>query len=468
MLRGVKNALALSAALVFGTVACDPSPGSAVAVAADAGPDVAAERAAPPPPPIAGEADAGAQTRTRLVLHAARALVPRTGAVVAPAWVEIEGGAIVRMSQTAPTDAASATELGDATLLPGLIDAHTHLLSATLPDDGSAMVAEAITMTDADRALRGVHIGRQMLESGFTTVRDLGNSGRAGDVALRRAIDKGWVLGPKMLVSTRALAPPGGQFGLVAPAHLPLVEQEYAVVASVDDARALARQALFEGADCLKLIVDSGPGRTLTEPEVRAVVEIAHAAGKKVAAHVLTEKAAEVAVTAGVDSCEHAYRISDATLTKMAEKKIFLVPTDYPMEFYARFAPSGPDHDAVMAALAKQHDGNVDRLRRAKRLHVPIAAGADAYVITEIGHRGKEASLIFRAYAEAGLTPLEIVRAATSSAADLLGLPPKHTALEAGSPADLVAVRGDPTKDVEALRRVAFVMKSGRIVVSPP
>lgn len=237
-----------------------------------------------------------------------------------------------------------------------------------------------------------------MLHAGFTTVRDLGNSGRSGDVALKGAIQKGWVSGPSMLVSTRALAPPGGQFPHLAPPHLPLVDQEYVQIRSADDARSAVRQAIYEeGADLIKVIVDHGPGRTMTLEELRAVVDSAHERGKKVAAHVLTAKAAETAVTAGVDSCDHAYEVSDATLREMARKKIYLVPTDFPMAYYERFAPSGPRRDVVLASMKKFRAGSIDRLSRAKKFQVPIAAGSDAYVATESADRGKDAALIFRA-----------------------------------------------------------------------
>lgn len=423
---------------------------------------------APAPVADAGLADA-AKPKKRLVLHAARALVPKTGALIAPAWVEIEGESITRVSSTAPADAAAARELGDATLMPGLIDAHTHLLHLEAIDaDGSSMVSELALMSDADRALRGTTYAREMLASGFTTVRDLGNSGRSGDVALKRAIAKGWVVGPTMLVSTRALAPPGGQFprGMAVSSHA-MIEQEYAVVRTPDEARARVREAFFEGADLIKLIVDHGPGRTMTFDEVKAAVETAHASKKKVAAHVLTAKAAEVAVAAGVDSCDHGYELSDATLAEMAKKKIYLVPTDYPLDFYLALAAAAPMPDTMVDGMKKMRAGSIDRLKRARAARVPIAAGSDAYAVTAAHDRGKEAALIFRAYAESGMSPLEIVQSATTNAADLLGLPENTTAMEAGSPADVIGVRGDPTKDAAALAEIVFVAKRGRPIELP-
>jgi imidazolonepropionase-like amidohydrolase len=423
-------------------------------------PDASADAA--PSRAITAPMTSSEAARPPIVLRVARALSPRTGAVIAPAFVTLRGSTIAAVDSTAPSEPFD--DLGDdSTLLPGLIDAHAHLLHLVRADDEHSEVVEAITMSDADRALRGVAFAREMLESGFTTVRDLGNAGRGADLALRRAIAKGWVVGPELFVSSRAIAPPFGQFPRLRPEYATLVDDEYAIVRSEDDARRAARELLAAGADWIKLIVDQGPSRTLTREEIAAAVEIAHGQGRKVAAHVLTDAAAARAVDAGVDSLEHAYEISDATLREMARRRTYLVPTDYPRAFYDRFAV-GPEAAAISAALDAQRASAIDRLSRARRAGVPIAAGSDAYVDGPPGHRGKAAALIFRAYAEAGLTPLEIVRAATSNASDLLGLPASRGAIEAGGPADLVVVRGDPLANVDALSSVLLVVRAGRIV----
>ncbi len=226
--------------------------------------------------PEASLTEAPTAPKPRLVIHAARALAPKTGALMRPAYVVIEGDRIIRVTSEAPEpEDGEVVDFGDATVLPGLIDAHTHLLSLLSADDTS-IVVEAAVMTDADRALRGVSLARQMLRAGFTTVRDLGNSGRGADVALKRAIQKGTIEGPSMLVSTRALSPPGGQFPRLNPASQGLIDQEYAVVRSPDESRAAVAQAFFDGADCIKIIVDHGAGRTLDEETLRAIVTTAH------------------------------------------------------------------------------------------------------------------------------------------------------------------------------------------------
>jgi len=426
------------------------------------------------PSPIAPTASSGSGATdaaspevgsTTLVLRAARAVIPKTGAVVQPAFVTVEGDKLTRLESTAPPGGVAVVDLGDVTLTPGLVDAHTHLLHEENPGDEGSMIAEAASQGDADRALRGARYAREMLRAGFTTVRDLGNSGHGGDVAMKRAIAKGWIDGPRMFVSSRALAPPGGQFTKLEPQFLGLVDREYAVVRGVDDARALVAQTFYEGADLVKVIVDHGPGRVLGKAELEAIVDTAHRANRKVAAHALTEEACAAAVAAGADSIEHGYQITDATLADMARKKIFLVPTDYPLAFYDAFAPQGPSRAKVLEGMKKFREGQIDRMKRARKVHVRIVSGSDAYVVTSRADRGREAALMFEAYADAGMTPLEILQSATSEAADLLALPASAMAMAAGSPADLAAWRGNPKEDSGALTRPpTIVVKGGKIV----
>lgn len=394
----------------------------------------------------------------RTVLHAARAVVPESGKVISPAWLSIEDRRIVSLSSARPE--GEVTELGDVTLVPGFIDAHSHLLYVEAAT-ADAMVGEATSLDETDRALRAVMLGKQALRAGFTTVRDLGNSGRSGDVALRRAIAAGWVEGPRVLASTRALAPPMGQFYRLAPQHLALAEQEYAVVRTPEQATAAVVDALAEGADCIKVIVDAGRNRELDAATLTAIVTRAHQAKVKVAAHATTSEAAQRAVAAGVDSLEHGYELNDATLALMAKKNIALVPTDYPLAFYEAFSANEPPE--VQAAARAQYAAfratSKGRLQRALKAKVPIVYGSDAYMKTALGDRGREMQWVFEAYAEAGMSSLEILRALTSTAARQLGI--DGGSFAAGERADLVALEGDPTKDVKSLSRVKAVFKAG-------
>lgn len=350
---------------------------------------------------------------------------------------------------------ARIVDLGEATVLPGLVDAHTHLLLRFEPRLGDEMTNLLVALDTVDpdgRALLGAAMAREMLEAGFTTVRDLGNSGRRGAIAVRDAIRAGRVPGPRMLVATRALAPPGGQLAGLAARARDRVAEEYVEITGVDAARAAVREAVFEGADLIKVIVDANV--TLTGDELGAIVDEAHRAGRKVAAHAVADDAVRIAVEAGVDSIEHAYTAPDDVLRAMAARRIFLVPTDFPRD-------AGMTWPEQVAAAAR-------RLSRAVELGVPIAAGSDVYYARDGRTRGELAKLPLRAYAEAGLSPARILRAATLDAARLLGVEGRTGSLAVGKSADLLAVDGDPLTDVGALERVRLVMAAGRIVVGSP
>jgi len=411
-----------------------------------------------------------AQAPKRIAVRAARMLDVKSGNVITDGVVLIEGTRIKEMgSKLAIPAGAEVIDLGNATILPGLIDSHTHLLMNYDPAVGSDepnMILTVTRMSTASRALLGAKLGREYLEAGVTTVRDLGNSGVNGDVALRDAISAGWVVGPRMIVSTRALAASGGQFGRVQIEMQKIIEQEYVVINGVEDARRAVRQAIYDGANCIKVIVNTDL-RILTLEEMKVIVEEAHRVRRKVAAHVSDDMSARIAAEAGVDSIEHGYVISDEVLKIMAEKKIYLVPTDGPIETYVELFIKPRN---LTPEQYKQHESGLknaisatrDRLRRAVKAGVPIAAGSDMYYQLAGKTRGQASLTMFRAYSEAGMTPLEIIRSATINAATLLGADSVLGSIEANKLADLVAVEGDPLKDETELERVRIVMKAGK------
>jgi imidazolonepropionase-like amidohydrolase len=408
--------------------------------------------------------------KPEMLIRAARSLDIRAGRYLRDTGILVVGD---RIREIGPYDqvrqhatAATAINLGDVTVLPGLIDCHTHLLMTERFD-------KLLEMSTAERALLGAAVGRQGLEAGITTVRDLGNSAMNGDIALRNAIRAGWVTGPRILASGRALSPAGGQFSAMDAGIAPeIVAREYAPVTTPDEARRVVAQTAAAGADLIKVIVDTGLRENYTavldESILRAIVDEAHRSRLKVAAHAIANTAVRNAAEAGVDSIEHAYFASDANLRLMKEKGIYLVPTDSerPPAYYT------------------------DRLRRAAQLGVKIAFGSDARggkLVKEGDKTFVERSIgTLLGYAKAGLPPLEILRSATLNAADLLGwsdapgtMEPteeKFTvseetqwkdrlgALEPGRYADLIAVPGDPLVDITALTHVGFVMKQGVIV----
>jgi imidazolonepropionase-like amidohydrolase len=355
-------------------------------------------------------------------------------------------------------------------VLPGLIDSHTHLLEnydSALGNDDNNMILTVTQMSAAKRALLGAAMGREDLEAGITTVRDLGNSGLNGDVALRDAINNGWVVGPRMIVSTRALSAAGGQFGGIQAETQKLIEQEYVVISGIEEARRAVRQAIYDGADCIKVIVDTGP-RIVSLEEMKVIVEEAHRVNKKVAAHAVADQAIRIAAEAGVDSVEHGYGGSDQSFALMAQKKIFLVPTDGTLDDYllllGRHGGSEEEQKQRRAQMQMGLKQLQNRLARAIKAGVRIAAGSDMYYSMPGKTRGRASLTMLGAYADSGMAPIDIIRAATVNAAELLGLQNRIGAIEAPKLADIIAVEGDPLKDIGELLNVKFVMKGGKVI----
>ena len=417
--------------------------------------------AQPQPTPAAG---------STTVVRAARMIDPKSGNTVQNVVIVVRGGRVVSVGPNAAIPSgAKVIDLGNLTLMPGLIDAHTHLLQnyrGELGGDDPNMVLTVTTMSTAKRALLGAKMGLEDLEAGITAVRDLGNSGFGGDVALRDAINAGWVVGPRIRAATRALSAAGGQFGPVQPETQKIIEQEYAVVSNPDEARRAVRQAFYDGADVIKVIVNTGP-RVVSLDEMKAIVEEAHRVGRTVAAHAIGDTATRIAAEAGVTSIEHAYTIPDEVLRMMAQKGIYLVATDYPAEFYvdAFSASLTPEQKRQQLEGATQFaKSNGERLMRAVRAGVKIAFGSDEYYNATGRTRGQSSLLTLQAYQEAGMSPLEVLRAATVNSAALLGWGDRIGSIEPGKLADIIAVDGDPLKDVKDLQRVRFVMKGGEVI----
>lgn len=398
-----------------------------------------------------------------VVIKAGRLIDVESGTVMSNQVIFVEGDKIKAVGATlAIPSGTEVIDLTGATVLPGLIDAHSHLLSNT--GNWTLMVTQ---MSTAKRALLGAANGREALQAGITTVRDLGNSGWNGDVALRDAVNSGWVTGPRMVVSTRAISPVGGQFFRLSPETGNIIDQEYVQVTGVDEARRAVRQAVFDGADCIKIIADSG-GRSFTLDELKAIVEEAHAARRKVAAHGMygqTDRSARLLIEAGVDSIEHGWFLSEHELRAMAAKKIFLVPTAASWEMYVE---AGFGNSPFAGESKRNIEQGQKTLRRAIELGVPVAAGSDVfepYKVHESKGRGVVSTMrIVRSFREAGIPPMEIIRAATIRAAELLGWQDRIGSIKEGKLADVIAVQGDPLQDITVLERVAFAAKGGVVI----
>ncbi len=390
------------------------------------------------------------------VVRAARLLDVRTGAFLRNPVIVIENERISAVGSGLPIpEGAEVIDLGGATLLPGLIDGHTHLL-ARMPETPEGYAQDLITKSQAFRALEGAANARATLHAGFTTVRDVESEGAFyADVALRDAIRQRLVEGPRMLVSTRGIAAVGTYYPAGLSPDLKDRPTGAQLISGVEEARRAAREQLGHGANLLKLYADWGHP-TLTVEEMRAIIEEAHKASRKVAAHAVTSEGIRNALAAGADSIEHGHEADRAALELIKKQGAFLIPTIGYFEVAVEEAPNDQ---------ARQfRDKKLQDLRKvvalAHKLGVKIVSGFDASSARGQGRNAWEIVALQRA----GLPPIEAIRAATSRAAELLGLQEHVGTLEPGRYGDLIAVSGDPLADVKELLRVRFVMKGGLVV----
>jgi imidazolonepropionase-like amidohydrolase len=394
------------------------------------------------------------------VVKAEKLLDVGKGTYVEDAAIWIEGdhikevGRFAQIQSHAPRD-AKLIDLGHATVLPGLIDCHTHIM-ARIPDGPDGYTLNLATKSQAFRALEGAYDARVTLEAGFTTVRDVENEGSGyADVALRDAINQGLAEGPRMQVATRAIAAVGqyNPFG-VSPdlTDFPTGAQ---MVSGVDEARRAAREQIGHGADLIKVYAD-WDHPTLTVDEMRVVVEEAHQQGRKVAAHAYTPEGISNALNAGVDSIEHGNNADRATLELMKEKNAYWVLT----KGHFRDRLKTTTDPRIRNYCEKTLQRARENIAIARELGVKIANGFDP---ASAESHGKNADEIVTAV-ELGLPPIEAIRAATANAADLMGWQDRVGAIDPGKFADMIAVDGDPLLDISVLQNVKFVMKGGAVV----
>ncbi len=361
---------------------------------------------------------------------------------------------------------AEIIDLSDCTVLPGLIDAHTHVFFSqnAEADFAEHSIRTLVMESDALRTLRGAKRAKSYLDVGITSIKDLGNSGRFLDVALRDAITEGTTSGPRIFASGPILAAEGGQIYGVLHIHQHLIDGEYRIVKGMEDGATAVREHVNQGVDLIKICADNLPNRThLSVNEMKSIVQTAHAYGITVTAHCVTDQSAWNAITAGVDGIEHGFNIADSTLALMAKKKVFLVPTENSrtyMETYARLVGNeGEDLDWIEFYM----DEMTNRLKRAIAMDVSIVAGSDNY--TDIGVSPGESSIdMLRAYSDAGMKPLDVLQSATYFPAQSLKMEKRIGQLSPGAFADIIAVKGDITADfLNTMDQLVFVMKNGEV-----
>jgi len=452
-------------------------------------------------------AQLGAQSAAPVTLvKAGRLLDPRTGNVLAPAAVLIDGNKIKQVgapAQIKPPSGAKIIDLGKAILLPGLIDSHTHLLidpiypseaeRARRYNGGFATdLVLAIVESPSKRVLMGAQAAREDLESGITTVRNLGHSGIDGDTELRDAINAGRLPGPRILASGRKLITRGSYIQSLNPAFADaILQQEFLLIEGADRAREAVRQNEFQAVDVIKVTADPN----LTVPELTAVVQEAHREQLKVAVHAVDKVSIQTAIDAGADSLEHGNEITDEQLKQLRDKGIFFdfTPTAYGDFFTRMFEGTiamslilrperlGADeltrkrYKEMIRVLQSQaefkdvSDEREDRkyaslVQHVLKSGVKFAAGSDVGWYFPGKTRGQASVSRFPTLHQAGMPALDVIRAITTNAAEMLGWQDRIGAIEPGKFADLIAVAGDPIADITELERVRFVMKGGQVV----
>ncbi len=401
---------------------------------------------------------ASAQTST--VIHAARLLDIETGRMISPAEILVRGDRIVEVgSQVTHPPGAEVIDLGDRTLLPALIDAHTHLFLHPGAED-----LQTVQESVPQRTIMAVVAARDDLMAGFTAERDMGTEGAgSADTAVRNAIDRGLIPGPRMRVSGNAVDILGGHEDAIGfnPAQHVLPNATQANNAS--ELVAVIRGQFKEGADFIKIYetgkdsLKDGKLSTpfqYTEAELTAAVTEAARVGKRVAVHATGEPGTLYAARAGVASIDHAYELSDETMRLMREKQIFAVPTFTISEYFADHAAS-PAETAFERGLLEYH---------AREFRKQLAAGVSFAMGSDVGPfpHGTQARE-FELMVKYGMKPIQALQAGTLNGAKLLGWQGQLGALKAGYLADVIAVPGDPLSDISVLAKVSFVMKGGVI-----
>ncbi len=412
------------------------------------------------------QADSGGGGRATVLVRAGRMIAVRTGTVLTNQAILIEGD---RIKEVGPADAvaghaardARVIDLRNATVLPGLIDCHTHITS-----DPGDYYKQLFRTSPIDEAVRAHIYAKRTLDAGFTTVRNVG-AGEFIDVALRNAINEGAIPGPRMLVSTMPLSATGGHGDVNGMSPYLHFDGFSGIANGVDQIREKIRFEVKYGADLIKVLASAGVlseeesvgAPQYSQEELNALVEEAAMWGRKVAAHAHGAEAIKRAVRAGVASIEHGSLIDDEGIRLMKEHGTYLVADiyndDYIIAEYTRlgYPQKIIDKERLVGRLQREN------FKKAVQAGVKIAFGTDAGVYPH-GWNAKQFAHMVRW----GTTPMQAIQAATVNAADLLGWSDKVGTLEPGKYADVIAVTGDPLQDVTVLEHVAFVMKGGQVV----
>ena len=405
-------------------------------------------------------------TTTAIVLKAAHLFDGSSGHLQSPGIVVVQGRLIIAAGSDAAIPAgARVIDLGDATLVPGYIDAHTHITS-DYNENWAQGFYEGMLRFPVEQSFHAARNAKATLEAGVTTAREVGG-GDFVDVALRNAVDAGVADGPRMLVAAHAIGSTGGHCDSspMPPDRVKPAGPMEGVCNGPEECRLAVRQQMKFGADVIKICASGGvlsesdpvDVPQLTPEELHAIIGEAHTWGRKVAAHSHGDLAARQAIDAGIDSIEHGSFLTTDTLQLMKKNGVYLVPTRMTVKWVVEHADGYPPKIAEKARAAGAADA--ETLRNAFRIGVPIAMGTDAGVFPH-GLNARE----FGDYVELGMSPAQALMTSSQGSATLLGINDATGTLEAGKFADIVAVPGDVLQDIRATERPLLVMKQGQVV----
>ncbi len=395
------------------------------------------------------------------VLRAGTVIYAHDGSTTTDQKITVIDGKIASIDTWSGAMSDDVIDLSDSYIMAGLIDAHAHMALEVDPKkDGGNYFVTGILNTTAYRAVQGVRNAKDMLEAGFTSIRDIGNNGNYADVALKQGIDEGLVPGPHMEVAGRIIAPFGGQFHL-QPEKRHVGNPEYFFADGPDDIRKAVRENLHFGSTFIKIVIDD-QRYIYSVDEIRAAVEEAEGAGTYVAAHCWTEQGARNAIEAGVHTIEHGPNMSDETLQLAKDAGVYLVGTEFTLAGLAWADPS-----ADVSAFQPEHDMFVDRLRRSHAVGVMNVYGSDAVFRNAEHGRGIESLDVLNSWREAGMPNDYTLRAITATAAEMMGISDTRGILAPGLAADIVAMPNNPLDSTAALHEINWVMQNGELVRHP-
>ena len=398
-----------------------------------------------------------------VVVRAGHLIDPAKGSVTDNQVILVKDGKISEIGPAVTTPpGATVIDLSKQWVLPGLVDAHTHITMnlPVNPPGGSLWEDKLVHESNAFRAARGLHNAEILLNAGFLALRDVGNSGDYADTAVRKAIETGWFKGPTIIGSGKIITEFGGQSHEYAPEAGPFWLNEYIDAENPSEIRKAIHKNIFYGARVIKLAADNN-AYFYTEDDIRAAVDESHNAGLKVAVHVYGGKAADNVINGGADSVEHGFDLTDDQLRLMKQKGTYLVGTDFPLEHMIAFGGMVP-----LNARATS-DKIIKRLSDAHKIGVKMAFGSDVVVELPGENRADMVFDFLKVWQRAGVPAADTLRAWTTDAYDLLGIEKQQGPISVGLAGDMIAVPENPLQNMEILRKVDFVMKDGEVIRHP-